>query len=62
MFHLIGVVCFFSHLSCGSPAVFGDVFNTMQACQEAKDKIDAVVTPTQWIDARFECVEADDIT
>jgi len=66
MIVLIGFICFFSHAGCTGgespqPQLIGKPFPTMAKCEEFKDKLDKVITPTEWIDGKFECVEGQDI-
>lgn len=62
MVSLIGIMCFFSHITCNPPTVFGDPFPTMKACEEIKAKIEEVIKPTPWADGKFECQEDQDVT
>lgn len=61
MITLLGFVCFFSHAGCMQPTVFQQQFDTMKACEAMKAKIQEKVDPVDWIDAKLECVEGQDV-
>ena len=61
MIHLIGFVCFFSHVNCTAPVAIGPEFKTMDACYELKEKIDKEATPALWIDVKLLCMKDEDV-